>query len=69
VLEIFARAGRPDSDLDTVVDDVAVLLSRALQYGDDLKSIARGIGRVPLGAPSSVAGAIVDAALQLAVQA
>jgi hypothetical protein len=67
ILEVFARAGRPDSDLDCVVDDLAVVLSRCLQHGDDLVSIARGIGRLPLGEPSSVAGAIVDAAMRLAV--
>jgi hypothetical protein len=66
-LEIFARAGRPDSDLDCVVDDVALILSRALQHGDQLSSIARSVGRLPGGEPSSVAGAIIDAAILLAV--
>jgi hypothetical protein len=65
ILEIFARAGRPDSDLDCVVDDIAVVLSRALQCGDDLAAIGRGLGRLPSGEPSSIAGTVVDAALQL----
>ena len=66
-LELFARAGKPDSDLDCVVDDIAVALSRLLQHGDQLAAIAGGVGRLPSGEPSSVAGAIIDAALRLAV--
>lgn len=66
ILEIFARADKPDSDLDCVVDDIAVVLSRSLQFGDDLASIRRGIGRLPDGEPSSVAGKIIDAACDVA---
>jgi hypothetical protein len=68
-LEIFARASKPDSDLDCDVDDIAVALSRLLQRGDQLSSIARGIGRLPDGSPSSIVGAIIDEALRLAVSA
>lgn len=67
-LEVFARAGTPDSDLDCVVDDVAVVVSRAIQHGDDLKEISRGIGRLPNGEPSSLAGAILDAAVKLSAE-
>lgn len=64
-LEVFARASRPDSDLDVVVDDAAVLVSRALQYADRLDQIRGGIGRLPLGEPASVIGVIIDAAMHL----
>src|SRR5690348_8149291 len=62
VLEVFARSGKPDSDFDRIVDDAAVIVSRLLQYGDTLAAIATGIGRLPDGSPSSVLGAIIDAA-------
>jgi hypothetical protein len=67
ILEVFAGDARPDSDQDVIVADAAVLISRALQHGDSLSSIARGLGRLPSGEPSSIIGAIVDAALRLAV--
>jgi hypothetical protein len=69
VLEIFARDARPDTDRDFILDDAAVIISRALQHGDCLTSIARGLGRLPSGEPSSIIGAIVDAALRLAIAA
>lgn len=65
-LEAFARAGKPDSDLDTTADDIAVLLSLLLQHGANLQAIAHSLGRLPDGTPASITGAIVAAALQLA---
>jgi hypothetical protein len=67
VLEVFARdTKRADSQRALLTDDVAVLVSRLLQHGDRLADIARGLGRLPPdGRPSSLAGAIVDAALEL----
>lgn len=65
ILEVFARdARRVDSERDRTVDDAAVLISRGLQFGDNLRSIAAGIGRLPDGSASSIIGAIVDAALR-----
>lgn len=65
VLEVFARDARPDTDRDFILDDAAVILSRALQHGDNLAALARGIGRLPNGSPTSIVGAIVDQALML----
>jgi hypothetical protein len=65
VLEVFVRAGRPASDVDQLADDAAVLISHALQFGDSLADLARGIGRLPGGEPASLFGAIVDALLEL----
>ncbi|HEY1504117.1 MAG TPA: ribonucleotide reductase [Stellaceae bacterium] len=65
VLEIFARDARPDTDRDFILDDAAVILSRALQHGDNLATLARGIGRLPDGSPASIVGALIDEALRL----
>ena len=68
-LELFARDARPDTDRDFILDDAAVVISRALQHGDKLEQLARGIGRLPDGTPSSIIGCIVDAAIELAKEA
>jgi hypothetical protein len=65
ILEIFCRSGRPASDIDELVDDAAVLLSRLLQHGDRLADIARGLGRLPGGEPASLVGAIADAVREI----
>ena len=63
--EIFARARRPDSDLDAVADDGAVLASMLLQHGASLEEIAHSLGRSSEGRPTSVIGAIVDVARKI----
>ena len=66
ILELFARdARRVDSERDRTVDDAAVLVSRALQHGDMLSDIGKGLGRLPYGSPSSIIGLLADAALSL----
>lgn len=60
--EVFARAQRPDSDLDTVCDDAGVLLSLLLQHDVTLGEIAHSIGRTSDGRPASVIGLLVDVA-------
>lgn len=65
ILETFLRGAKVGSELDHLLDDFAVILSRALQHGDRLSDIARGIGRLPDGGPASVAGAIVDRLLEI----
>ncbi len=68
VKECFIRGGsKVGHERDTLYDDLAVLLSRALQHGDTLEEIAAGLsGRnvasdlYPQGAPASVIGAVVD---------
>lgn len=65
-LEVFARdARRIDGHLDRELDDGAVLISRALQHGDTLGSLASGIGRLPTGEPASAIGAVVDGAFSI----
>jgi hypothetical protein len=65
VREIFARAKRPDTDLDNVIYDGAVLVSLLLQYGASLSEIAHSLGRTSNGDAASVIGQIVDIAREV----
>ena len=66
LLETFLRGGgRVGSERDHTLDDIAVALSRLLQYGDALTDIARGVGRLPTGEPASVVGAVADRLLEI----
>ena len=58
--EVFIHGAKPGSDVDLLCDDLAVLLSRLLQFGDDPASLAAGVGRLGNGAPASIVGAIAD---------
>ena len=49
IREIFARAARPESGIDLIVDDVSVLLSLLLQHGVSLKQITHSLGRLSDG--------------------
>lgn len=64
-LETFARTGRPESDLDASADDVAILLSLLLQHGVKLGEIRHSLGHFHDGTSTSIAGAIVDAAIEI----
>lgn len=57
--EVFARAAKPDSHADLAADDVAVLLSIALQHDIPPNALAHSLGRVH-GGPASIAGVLVD---------
>ena len=60
ILETFLRGGgRTGSEVDFLMDDAAVLISRLLQRGDRLEGLARGLGRLSTGEPASVIGAVV----------
>ena len=58
--EAFLRGAKPGSDVDLLCDDIGVLLSRLLQFGDDPASLAAGVGRLGNGDPASIVGAIAD---------
>jgi hypothetical protein len=60
--EIFARARKPETHVDCIADDGAVLVSMLLQHGATLAEIAHSLGRSRDGRPTSVVGAIVDIA-------
>ena len=59
--ETFVRGAKPGSDTDLLCDDIGVLISRLLQYGDDPASLASGMGRLGDGTTAaSLVGAVVD---------
>ena len=59
--EVFIHGAKPGSDTDLLCDDIGVLISRLLQYGDDPASLAAGVGRLGNGqGPASLIGAIAD---------
>ncbi len=59
--EIFLHGAKPGSDTDLLCDDIGVLISRLLQYGDDPASLASGMGRLGDGTTAaSLVGAVVD---------
>jgi hypothetical protein len=61
ILETFLRGGgKSGSSVDFLLDDIAVLFSRALQHGDSIEAIAAGLGRLPDGEPASIVGAVAD---------
>jgi hypothetical protein len=64
VREVFARAKRPESEIDLVVDDAAVLISLALQFGATLGQVTHSLGRLPDGGPASVVALVADVALK-----
>ena len=62
--EIFLRpraGARVGSATDYLVDDVAVVISVALQHGVPATALARSLGHLPDGAPSSIVGAAMQA--------
>ena len=65
ILETFLRGGKTGSDLDHLLDDAAVTISRLVQHGDSLAAIAAGIGRLPDNAPASAIGVVVDRLLEI----
>ncbi len=58
--EVFLHGAKPGSDTDLLCDDIGVLISRLLQYGDAPAALAAGIGRLGNGDPASLVGAIAD---------
>ena len=58
--ETFLHGAKQGSDVDLLCGDIAVLMSRLLQHGDDPASLAAGVGRLGNGEPASIIGAIAD---------
>jgi hypothetical protein len=62
--EVFARCARAGSQLDGLIDDACVLVSRLLQHGEAPSILLQSLGRD--GArPASVIGAIVEIVNQI----
>jgi hypothetical protein len=57
--EVFARCGKAGSQLDGLIDDACVLVSRLLQHGEAPSILVRSLGRDG-DRPASVIGAIAE---------
>jgi hypothetical protein len=60
VREIFINAQKPNSSIDCLASDGAILLSLLLQYGCPLDTIAHAMKRNPDGSPASPLGFAAD---------
>ena len=59
--EVFLSGAKAGSDVDGLLADIGVVLSRLLQFGDRLEDIARGMARLGDGiTPASIIGAALD---------
>ena len=59
--EVFLSGAKPGSDIDGLLADLGVVLSRALQHGDTVGALAAGMGRLGDGTtPASIIGAVLD---------
>jgi hypothetical protein len=58
--EIFVHGAKVGSTMDLLLDDIAVVLSIALQHGLDPKNLAASMGRFYNGEPASIVGALLD---------
>lgn len=60
IREVFLGAQKPNSSLDCLASDGAILLSLLLQFGCDAKTIAHAMRREADGSPSSPLGFAAD---------
>lgn len=60
VREIFITAQKPNSPLDCVAGDGAILMSLLLQHGVSIETIAHSMKRNPDGSPASPFGFAAD---------
>ncbi|MCH8112769.1 MAG: ribonucleotide reductase [Proteobacteria bacterium] len=64
--EVFLSGSKTGSDMDGLLADVGVLLSRSLQHGDGVEALARTMSRLGDGmTPASIIGAVLDELRQL----
>jgi hypothetical protein len=56
VMEVFLNAQKPNSEVDVLASDAAILMSLLIQYGHPIEEIARSMKRNPDGFPSSPLG-------------
>ena len=70
--EIFLRpraGARVGSATDHLADDVAVVISVALQHGVPAAALARSLGHLPDGTPASIVGATMQLLVREAIEA
>lgn len=59
--EVFVRAHKRDQLFDHMAKDMAVLISKLLQYGETLEDLSESMTRDAEGRPQALAGAVIDA--------
>ncbi len=55
--ELFLRAGKEGSLLNSLLDDAAVTISVALQHGVSAEALAKSVGRLPGNGAASLSNA------------
>jgi len=68
-IEVFARAARPGSTMDAMLDEGCVLLSRDIQHGRSLESLKDLFQRSGDGRPFTPLGAAFDVLCDVALDA
>lgn len=58
--EVFINTNKPNSAIDSLVGDVAILLSLLLQHGVTPKAIGHALRRCPRNNPQSFVGVAAD---------
>jgi hypothetical protein len=59
--EVFINGAKPNSSIDNVASDIAILISLLLQHGAAAAAIGHALRRNPDGTRASIAGVVVDA--------
>lgn len=67
--EVFIAGPKPGSPVSMILNDVAVLISVAIQTGVPIEALAKSIARDKAGKPASVVGAVLDLAERAETQA
>jgi hypothetical protein len=57
--EVFARCGKAGSQMDALIDDACIVMSRLLQHGEAPAMLLSSLGREG-DRPASVVGAIAE---------
>jgi len=63
--EVFVRAHKRDQLFDHMARDMAILISKLLQYGETLGELSESMTRDAEGRPQALAGAVLDAIVGL----
>ena len=58
--EVFTHGARSGSNLDALLADACVVVSRLIQHGAEPRDLAASMGRLGSTEPASVIGAVVD---------
>jgi hypothetical protein len=66
--EVFVDAAKPDSALDALAADSAILISLLLQHNATPSEIRHALRRAPDGTAASLVGAVVDRLAEMGLQ-